>query len=403
MPTAATDEVPATGPGDPFGPSFRETEEIRHLHPPQPDLTDPTIPGAHAILDLAALPHNLARLRRCAPQAKVMAVIKANAYGHGLLRCARVLAAAGADAFAVARVDEGVVLREAGIGCRIAVLQGFITAAELQQHRRYRLEPVVHSELQVSLLEQAPEVAGLALWIKLDSGMHRLGLGEQEFADCYRRLQRLPGLSRPIPLMTHLANADVLSDPVTGRQLDRFHGLAAAREGERSIANSAALLAWENAKAEWVRPGIALYGVSPFPHRTAEEDGMRPVMTLRTRLIAIKPLGLGDAVGYGGDWVCQHPTRMGVAAIGYGDGYPRHARSGTPALVRGKRVRLIGRVSMDMITLDLNDCPEAAVGDTVTLWGDGLPVEEVARHADTIPYVLLCNVTPRVKLIERTE
>jgi alanine racemase len=364
---------------------------------------DPVMPGAHAILDLGALAHNLSRVRQCAPDSKIMAVIKANAYGHGLIRCARALADAGTEAFAVARVDEGVVLREAGICRRIAVLQGFITGEELDLHRRFGLEPVVHSELQVELLEQTGDLAGLALWVKLDSGMHRLGLGEEEFAGCYRRLLQLPGLAKPIPLMTHLANADVLSDPVTGRQLDQFHGQAGQVGGDRSIANSAAVLAWESAKAEWVRPGIVLYGVSPFPHRTAREDGLRPLMTLKTRMIAIKQLQVGDAVGYGGDWVCHHPTRMGVAAIGYGDGYPRHARSGTPVLVRGKRVPLIGRVSMDMITLDLNDCPEARVGDPVTLWGDGLPVEEIARHADTIPYVLLCNVTPRVKLIERSD
>ncbi|NJD06493.1 MAG: alanine racemase, partial [Methylococcaceae bacterium] len=278
-----------------------------------------------------------------------------------------------------------------------------ISGDDLEVHRRFQLEPVVHSELQVRLLEQAASVDGLAVWIKLDSGMHRLGLDPEDFSACYRRLLQLPGLTQPIPLMTHLANADVLSDPVTGRQLELFHGKTGAVGGDRSIANSAAVLAWESAKAEWVRPGIVLYGVSPFPHRTAQEDGLRPLMTLRTRLIAVKQLKEGDAVGYGGDWVCHHPTRMGVAAIGYGDGYPRHARSGTPALVRGKRVPLIGRVSMDMITLDLNDCPEARVGDAVTLWGDGLPVEEIARHADTIPYVLLCNVTPRVKLIERPE
>jgi alanine racemase len=357
-------------------------------------------PAAHALLDLAALAHNLARLRARAPKSKVMAVVKANAYGHGAIAVARALALAGADAFAVARVDEGVALRAAGVSQRVAVLQGFGCAGELELHSRHGLEPVVHSEAQVDLLESAMLERPVAVWLKLDSGMHRLGLSAEEFDACHRRLGLCRSVRQPPFLMTHLANADATADPATGRQLDLFRGNAAALPGERSIANSAGLLAWESALAEWVRPGIALYGVSPFPQRTGPEDGLRPVMTLRSRLIAVKPLKAGDAVGYGGDWVCRHDTRMGVAAIGYGDGYPRHARPGTPVLVRGRRLPLIGRVSMDMITLDLAECPEAAAGDEVTLWGEGLPVEEIARHADTIPYVLLCNVTPRVRRIE---
>jgi alanine racemase len=356
-----------------------------------------THPAAHALLDMGALAHNLALIRGRVPQSKIMAVIKANAYGHGALAVARALT--DADAFAVARVDEGVALREAGIRQRIAVLQGFISAEELSRHSRHDLEPVVHSAQQVEMLEAAALDRPVSVWLKLDSGMHRLGLDAAEFNACHSRLGLCPSVRQPPFLITHLANADELADPATARQLDLFGERAAGLPGERSIANSAGLLAWENALAEWVRPGIALYGVSPFPDRTAAEDGLKPVMTLRTRLIAIKPLKAGDAVGYGGDWVCDRPTRLGVAAIGYGDGYPRHARSGTPALVRGQRVSLVGRVSMDMITLDLTECLEAKIGDAVTLWGEGLPVEEIARHADTIPYVLLCNVTPRVKRV----
>ncbi|MDD5036634.1 MAG: alanine racemase [Methylococcaceae bacterium] len=356
------------------------------------------LPAAHAVLDMAALTHNLARLRERAPRSKIMAVIKANAYGHGAIRVARTLREA--DAFAVARVDEGMALREAGIRQRIVVLQGFICQEELELHARYGLEPVVHALIQVSLLENTRLEKPVTVWLKLDTGMHRLGLNAEEFEDGHRRLSACSSVFQPLALMTHLANADVLSDPVTGRQLDLFRDNVVKLPGECSIANSAGLLAWENAQVDWVRPGIALYGASPFPHRTGHEDGLKPVMTLRTRLIAIKHLKVGDAIGYGGDWVCHHPTRLGVAAIGYGDGYPRHARPGTPVLVCGQRVPLIGRVSMDMITIDLSECPQAVVGDAVTLWGAGLPVEEIARHADTIPYVLLCKVTPRVKIIE---
>ena len=356
------------------------------------------LPAAHAVLDMAALAHNLAMLRLRVPETKIMAVIKANAYGHGAVPVARALK--NADAFAVARVDEGVALREAGIRQRIAVLQGFICAEELALHARHDLEPVVHSAYQVEMLESSCLSPPVTVWLKLDSGMHRLGLSPDEFEACHRRLSQCACVRQPLLLMTHLANADEIDDPATLHQLELFGDRVAGLAGERSIANSAGLLAWENAKAHWVRPGIALYGVSPFPKRTAAEEGLKPVMTLRTRLIAIKQLNIGEAVGYGGAWVCQRPTRVGVASIGYGDGYPRPARSGTPVLVRGSRVSLIGRVSMDMITMDLTDCPEAAVGDAVTLWGEGLPVEEIARHADTIPYVLLCNVTPRVKRIE---
>ena len=356
------------------------------------------MPVAHAMLDMAALAHNLARLRERAPGSKIMAVIKANAYGHGAIAVARALATA--DAFAVARVDEGVALREAGIGQRIAVLQGFIGGDELALHARYDLEPVIHSEAQVDRLETASLDQPVAVWLKLDSGMHRLGLSAEAFARCHHRLSVCRSVRQPLFMMTHLANADALADPSTERQLDLFREQSTDLSGECSIANSAGLLAWDNALAEWVRPGIALYGVSPFPQRTGKQDGFKPVMTLRTRLIAVKPLMPGDAVGYGGDWICRDATLMGVAAIGYGDGYPRHARSGTPVLVRGRRVPLIGRVSMDMIAVDLGECQEAVVGDEVVLWGAGLPVEEVASYADTIPYVLLCNVTPRVKRIE---
>jgi len=356
------------------------------------------LPAAHAVLDMAALSQNLRRVREYVPDAKIMAVIKANAYGHGAIAVARALSEA--DAFAVARLGEGIALREAGIRQRITVLQGFICAEELELHAHYQLEPVVHSVFQVEILEARQQGEPVTVWLKLDSGMHRLGLSPQEFEACHRRLSQCAAVRQPPLLMTHLASADEIGHPATPMQLDLFGEQVLGLAGERSIANSAGLLAWEKARAEWVRPGLALYGVSPFSQRTAQQEGLKPVMTLRTRLIAIKSLNTGDAIGYGGDWICQRPTLSGVASIGYGDGYPRYARPGTPVLVRGQRVPLIGRVSMDMITVDLTDCPEAQVGDSVTLWGEGLPVEEIAQYADTIPYVLLCNVTPRVKRIE---
>ena len=355
-------------------------------------------PGPYAEIDLAALGHNFHEAKRRAGKAKVMAVIKANGYGHGALRVARALTEA--DAFAVARVDEGIALREAGITQRIAVLQGFCRAEELDLHARYRLEPVVHSLLQVELLESHPDLE-LDVWLKLDSGMHRLGLEPEGFRDAARRLRACPSVHQPFNVFSHLACADDLADPSTPRQIELFRGSTADLGGARSLANSAGLLGWSESIQDWVRPGIMLYGVSPFADQSGADLDLQPVMTLKTRLIAVKSLRPGDAVGYGGDWVCQRPTLLGVAAIGYGDGYPRHAGSGTPVLVNGWRAPLAGRVSMDMVGIDLTDLPPCAPGDPVTLWGDGLPVESIARCAATIPYELLCGVTQRVRMLEK--
>lgn len=353
--------------------------------------------AAHAVIDTTALRHNLEVIRASAPGCKIMAVVKANGYGHGLVCVAKALQSA--DAFAVARADEGVTLRKAGISQRIAILQGFVNSEELRLLMHYQLEPVVHSLHQVECLESTRLSEPVVIWLKLDSGMHRLGFEPDTFAAALARLQQCATVRKPFAVMTHLANADMLDDPVTGQQAEFFRAAMNGMQGERSMANSAGVLGWPDTHAEWIRPGLALYGVSPFVAEGIAAQ-LRPAMALRTRLIAVKTLETGAKVGYGGDWVCERPTRMGVAAIGYGDGYPRHAPSGTPVLVNGYRVPLIGRVSMDMITVDVTDSPHAEVGDPVTLWGDGLPVEEVAGYARTIPYELLCGVTQRVRYVE---
>ncbi|MCI0667859.1 MAG: alanine racemase [Methylococcaceae bacterium] len=356
------------------------------------------IPAAHAVLDLSAPRHNLAEIRRHAPDSRIMAVIKANGYGHGLLRIAKALR--GADAFAVARVEEGIRLREAGIRERIAVLEGFTSGEELELVRRHRLEPVVHSLYQVEMIEAATGIAALGVWLKLDTGMNRLGFTVEQFLPALRRLEECPIVRTPISLMSHLAKADELDSTETERQLSVFHRVTEGLEGERSIANSAGILGWPGSRSDWVRPGILLLGVSPFQHRKGLDHNLRPVMTLQSRLIAIKNIAAGDAVGYGGRWVAPAATRLGVVAIGYGDGYPRAAGSGTPVLIGTARAPIVGRVSMDMLTVDLSRCPAAAIGDPVILWGEGLPVEEVAECAGTIPYTLLCAVTQRVRIIE---
>jgi alanine racemase len=359
-------------------------------------------PAAYAILNLEAVQHNLQIARHYSPNAKIMAVIKANGYGHGLLRIASALQTV--DGFAVARVDEGIRLRTAGVTTRIALLEGFTCAEELDNLINYQLDAVVHSFRQVEIFEQRDEQAQIAIWLKMDTGMNRLGFKAHEFKAVYERLQCCSIIRQPINLMTHLANADDQQDQMTIQQIDLFKQTIASLEQmvgrECSIANSAGILAWKASLNDWVRPGIMLYGISPFAESTGAQLDLKPIMSLHSRLIAVKSLEIGDKVGYSGTWVCTKPTRLGVVAIGYGDGYPRYAKSGTPVLVNGQRVSLIGRVSMDMITVDLELQPHAKPGDPVTLWGDGLAVEEIALCAETIPYTLVCGITQRVQIVE---
>ncbi|MDP2903511.1 MAG: alanine racemase [Methylovulum sp.] len=355
-------------------------------------------PAAYTVLKLDAAQHNLQKVRDCAPHAKIMAVIKGNGYGHGLLRIAEALP--NVDAFAVARVDEGIRLRKAGIKNKIVVLEGFTSSQELDALLIYQLDALVHSFTQLDIFASRTARAQIAVWLKLDTGMNRLGFKAKDFHAVYQRLNECPIIKRPISLMTHLASADDKQDPMTLKQVALFNGTLQGIAGERSIANSAGILGWAEALADWVRPGIMLYGISPFPGMTGEQLGLKPILGLHSRLIAVKPIEKGETVGYACAWVCENPTTLGVVAIGYGDGYPRHAKVGTPVLVNGKRAPLVGRVSMDMITVDLKTQPDAKPGDPVTLWGEGLAVEEIAQWAGTIPYTLVCGITQRVRQID---
>ncbi len=390
--------------------------------------------AAVALINLDALRHNLQRVREAAPGCHVMAIIKANGYGHGMVRVARALASA--DAFGVASIDEAIVLREAGIETPITLLEGFFEAQELALIQRYRLGVVIHHAAQLDILEAHPLSTPIPTWLKIDSGMHRLGFAPEKAQDAWRRLKACRWVANPIRLMTHLASADDRHSPQTLHQLECFNAVISGMEGERGIANSAGILGWPQTHADWVRPGIMLYGVSPFVDGAAVDDvqgctnaagagdgmdaggratqgavagcagavdALKPVMTLTSKLISVNRFKKGDAIGYAASWVCPQDMPVGVVAIGYGDGYPRHAAPGTPVLVNGKRVPLIGRVSMDMVTVDLSSQPGAQIGDSVTLWGQGLPVEEVARCASTIPYQLLCGVTQRVRIVESGE
>ncbi|MGY6277228.1 alanine racemase [Methylomonas sp. MgM2] len=357
-------------------------------------------PAAYVHLDLEAIRHNLAQVRRYAPNRKIMAVIKANAYGHGIVRVARVLN--DADGFAVARVDEGVRLRKAGISQPITVLQGFVCEEELQLMLQHQLDAVINTPEQIAILQrQAGQDASLTVWLKMDTGMNRLGFKGRDFNAAYDQLLTCSIVKRPVNLITHFANADDLLDDKTRRQVELFNDAVQGYPGQRSIANSAGIIGWPNIIGDWVRPGLMLYGCSPFPGKTGADFGLKPVMSLHSRVIAVKNVAAGETVGYSGTWQCPVDTRIGVISIGYGDGYHRRLQCGTPVLVNGQRVPLIGRVSMDMITVDLNSQPNAQPGDPVTLWGDGLPVEEIAHHADTIPYTLLCGITQRVQIVEQ--
>ena len=344
-------------------------------------------------IKLSALRHNLNRVRMAAPESRVMAVVKANGYGHGLERVATALA--DVDGFGVACLEEAIRLREAGISRPITLLEGFYEAAEIAEIARLHLDIVVHHEQQLAVLERRQATPPLRVWLKIDSGMHRLGFPADQAASAYARLKACDRIEA-VGLFSHLAAADDRRSAYTRRQLEQFIEVTRAMQGARSLANSGAILAWPDTHFDWVRPGLMLYGISPFAGGVAADEGLQPVMTLTSRLIAINHCKRQDAIGYGHAWVCPQDMPVGIVAAGYGDGYPRHAVSGTTVLLNGRQAQIIGRVSMDMLSIDLRAHPDARVGDEVVLWGDGLPVEEVAHHASTIPYQLVCAVAPRV-------
>lgn len=354
--------------------------------------------ATRALIDTAALQHNLRVAKATDPESRIMAIVKADGYGHGMVPVARALQ--GADSFGVACLDEAKALREAGVQKPIVLLEGFNHADDIATIEQHRFEPVIHHEHQLEKLEHAGE-RDIRYWLKIDTGMHRLGFRPEQAPRALSRLLALCKEPQRVRLLTHLANADDRSDPMTAEQLQAFNQVIAqlpphARRLPYSIANSAGLLGWPQTRAAWNRPGIMLYGVSPFSNSVGAEQQLQAVMHLYSDIIAINHHRRGDRIGYGGSWVCPEDMPVGVVAIGYGDGYPRHAPSGTPVLINDKRVPLIGRVSMDMITVDLRTQPHAAIGDPVQLWGDKLAVEEIAEAAGTIAYELLCGVTRRV-------
>lgn len=348
-----------------------------------------------ARVDAAALRHNLRQIRAAAPGARVMAVVKANAYGHGLVPTA--LALPDADSFAVARLEEGLQLRGAGVTGPVVLLEGVFSAEQLAEAARQGFELVVHDPLQLALLEGHAGQHRFTLWLKIDTGMNRLGFRPEEFAAAYQRLRALAVPALEIRMLTHLARADELDCAMTHEQVVRFRALLPPGI-VTSIGNSAGTLGWAEARGDWVRPGLALYGVSPFADRVGAELGLRPAMTLETTVIALRRVPRGETVGYGGAWRAERESRIAILAAGYGDGLPRHLATGTPVLLGQGEATLVGRVSMDMIAVDVTELDGVTVGQSAELWGASLPVERVAAYASTIPYELVCGVSQRVPL-----
>jgi alanine racemase len=354
-----------------------------------------------ACIDGSALTHNLARVRQLTPGSRVLAVLKADAYGHGLLRCASALA--GADGFAVARLSEALQLREAGFCQRLLLLPGVFSNDELALAATRDIDVAVTTAEQLSLLQQADPAHAVTVWLKVDSGMHRLGFPPEEVPRVHRLLRRTAAVRGNVNLMTHLADADSPALGVTPSQIRCFEACTRDLVGERSIGNSAGVIAWPAARSDWVRPGIMLYGISPLSGERGAQRGLRAVMRLCAPLISVKRIPAGAAVGYGGAWVAPEETTLGAVALGYADGFPRSAPSGVPVRIHAHDVPLAGRVSMDSITVDLRGVPQARAGDMVELWGPAAPLERLAARCQTIPYELLCRVGSRVPRVSVEE
>jgi len=348
------------------------------------------------VIDRACFAHNLAQVRRFAPNTSVMAVIKADGYGHGMEVAADALS--DSEEFAVNSLDDVHRLRSKGVKKPLNVLSANLDVAQLNQLSEFNVRPVLYDLAQLQSFEQIDHDAKLSIWLKVDTGMGRLGILPDEVGLVYQRLSKVSGIES-ISLMTHLANADNIDHPSNNKQIDSIKSISQPFDFKRlSIANSAGLINFSSSHADLVRPGIMLYGISPVEGKSAAELGLKPVMTFKSKLICVKQLPAGSAIGYGSTYSLDVNTRIGVVACGYGDGYPRHAPSGTLVLLNGYYVPIIGRVSMDMITIDLGELP-AQIGDDVILWGEGNPIEDVAASADTIAYELCCGILPRVERV----
>ncbi|MBS0288505.1 MAG: alanine racemase [Proteobacteria bacterium] len=348
-----------------------------------------------AQVSLNALQHNLKQVRHLAPQSKIIAMVKANAYGHGLTRVAKALSEC--DALGVACIDEAIKIRQTGVQTDIVLMEGIFRPDELAQVQQYHFTLVVHHWQQIQAIQQyGSSQEKFKVWLKVNTGMNRLGFSQNEFDEAWQLLQSLPNVQL-IGFMTHFVQAEEKDNPLTLEQYNRFKEIIGERQGAQCLANSAAIIAWKKTHADWVRPGLMLYGVSPFPDSVGKDFNLIPAMSLYSEIIAVRNVGPGEKVGYGGLWESKKKiSKVGIVAIGYGDGYPWHAKNGTPVLINDQIASTVGRVSMDMLAVDLTAVEHVDVGAQVMLWGKALPIEIVARHAGTIPYELLCRFTERV-------
>jgi len=350
-----------------------------------------------ARIDPDAVAHNLGLVRQWAPHSRIMAVVKADAYGHRLDLCLPALE--NADMLAVATIDEARAIRRLGNRQAVLLLEGVLHASDLAVVEALGLELTLHHPEQVAMLENLGHAPTPRLWLKVESGMHRLGVEPEQVPALHARLLALPGAEQ-VNLVSHFASAESVDEASVRRQLRRFDAATRGLSGERCLANSGAILNHPDSHRDWVRAGIVLYGISPLAGRSGPELGLKPVMTLEAEIMAINRVPAGESVGYGARFTADREIRVGVVGVGYGDGYPRSMVDGTPVLVHGRRCPLVGRVSMDMLTVDLSACPEAAIGTRAVLWGKDLPIEEIAAAAGTIPYELSCRITRRVRYRE---
>lgn len=352
------------------------------------------IKSATAKISASSLKHNIQVIKQKAPHSKIIAVVKANAYGHGVVFVSSILEPL-VDCFGVARLQEALALRSNGIIKPILLLEGFFSANDLAILAVNNIQTVVHCEEQLQALEQANLPNPIKVWLKVDTGMHRLGVHLSQVKHFYQRLQHCPNVLPDIGFVSHFSRADELDSDYTQLQLQRFLQATADTQAERSIAASGGILFWANSHLEWIRPGIIMYGIAPN-EQNGESYGLQPVMTLTSSLIAVREHKQGEPVGYGGAWISPQDTKIGVVAIGYGDGYPRNIPTGIPVYLNGRLVPIVGRVSMDMLTVDLGKNSQDKVGDEVILWGKELPIEEIARQTGLLSYELITKLTPRV-------
>ncbi|MCW2256476.1 alanine racemase [Providencia alcalifaciens] len=351
--------------------------------------------AATASINRRALRHNLQRIKELAPHSRLIAIVKANAYGHGLTEVSSTIDDL-VDGFGVARLKEALTLREQGMTSPVVLLEGFFEHSDLSFLVEHQIDTVIHCVEQLEMLETTKLAKPIKVWMKLDTGMHRLGVLPKDAEAFYQRLLACENVKLPINIVSHFCQADEPELPTTSNQINCFKQFITDKAGEKSIAASAGILLWPEAHFDWVRPGIIMYGASPQEGKSAEDFGLQSVMTLKSTLIAVREHSAGQCVGYGGAWCSERDTQLGVVAIGYGDGYPRSAPLGTPMLINGRKVPIVGRVSMDMITVDLGPNANDKVGDEVILWGKTLPVEEIAAQTGIINYELLTKLTSRV-------